>query len=82
MSLVLTVELSTTNTSKLYSINILLDCRTTGSFINCDFVCLKRINTQTIFYSILVFNIDGSPNKAGQILEVIDVVFCYWTYLE
>ena len=44
-SLVLAMELSTTNTSKLYSINTLPDCRATGSFINCDFVCSKVINT-------------------------------------
>jgi len=76
------MKLSTTNTSKLCSINVLLDCKTTRSFINCDFVCSKRINTQTISRSIPVFNIDGSPNKASQILEVVDVVFCYWTYSE
>ena len=82
ISLVLTMKLSTTNTSKLCSINVLLDCKTTRSFINCNFVCSKRINTQTISRSIPVFNIDGSLNKASQILEVVDVVFCYWTYSE
>jgi len=76
------MKLSTTNTSKLCSINVLLDCKTTRSFINCNFVCSKRINTQTISRSIPVFNIDGSFNKAGQILEVVDIVLYYWIHLE
>jgi len=29
-----------------------------------------------------VFNVDGSPNKAGLILEVIDVILQYNIYLE
>jgi len=77
ISLVLAVELNTTDTSKLHFVNVLLDYEATRSFTNCNFICSKRINTQTIFYLILVFNIDSSPNKAGQILEVVDIVLCY-----
>jgi len=29
-----------------------------------------------------VYNVDGSPNKAGQISEVVDVVLCYKTHSE
>ena len=65
MSLVLIVELSMTNNSQLYFINVLLDCRTTGSFMNYDFVHFKKINTQTILYPILVFNVNSFSNKAG-----------------
>ena len=80
--LVLLVEISTTNTSKLHSVKILLDCGATSNFIDCDFVHFKEINTQTISWSILVFNVDSSSNKAGQILEVINIVFHYKTHLE
>ena len=45
MSLVLFIEISTTNTSKLYFIKTLLDYRATGNFIDYDFVYSKRINT-------------------------------------
>ena len=72
--LVLLVEISTTNTSKLHSVKILLDCGATSNFIDCDFVHFKEINTQTISWSILVFNVDSSSNKAGQILEMINIV--------
>ena len=71
------MELSTTDTSKLHSVNALLDYRATGSFIDYDFIHLKEINTWTISCPISVFNINSSPNEAGQILEVVDIVLCY-----
>jgi len=81
-SLLLPVEIGTTNTSKLYSVEALLDCGATGSLINRDFVCLKGMNTQTLSHNIVVFNVDGSPNKAGQISEVMDIVLRYKTHSE
>jgi len=81
-SLLLPVEIGTTNTSELHSVKALLDSRATGSFIDRDFVCSKEINTRTLLRNILVFNVDGSPNEAGQISKVIDVLLCYKTYSE
>jgi len=76
------VEIRTTDTSKLHSIKVLLDSGATGSFIDRDFVCLKRINTQTLSHNIPVFNVDGSPNKTGQISEVVDILLHYKTHSE
>jgi len=73
-SLFLPVEIGTTDTSELHSIKVLLDCGATRSFIDRDFVCSKGMNTQTLSHNIPVFNVDSSPNKAGQISEVVDVV--------
>jgi len=81
-SLLLPVEIGTTDTSELYSIEALLDCGATGSLIDRDFVCLKGMNTWTLSHNIPVFNVNGSPNKAGQISEVVDVVLCYKTHSE
>jgi len=36
----------------------------------------------TLSCNILVFNVDSSPNKAGQISEVMDVVLSYKTHSE
>jgi len=66
--------------SKLHSVEALLDCGATGSLIDRDFVRLKGMNTWTLSHNIPVFNINGSPNKAGQISEVVDVVLCYKTH--
>jgi len=81
-SLLLPVEIGTTDTSELHSVKALLDNRATGSFIDRDFVCLKGINTQTLSRNILVFNVNSSSNEAGQISEVVDVLLYYKTHSE
>ena len=81
-SLLLLVEIGTMDTSELHSVKALLDSRATGSFIDRDFVCSKGINTRTLSRNILVFNVDGFPNEAGQISEVVDVLLCYKTHSE
>jgi len=81
-SLLLPVEIRTTDTSELHSVKALLDSGATGSFIDRDFVRLKKMNTRTLSWNILVFNVDGSPNEAGQITEVVDVVLHYKTHSE
>jgi len=40
------------------------------------------MNAQTLSRNIPVFNVDGSPNEAGQISEVVDVVLWYKTHFE
>jgi len=81
-SLLLPVEIGTTDTSELHSVEVLLDCGATGSLIDKDFVRSKGINTQTLSHNILIFNVDGSPNEAGQISEVMDVALRYKTHSE
>jgi len=79
-SLLLPVEIGTTDTSKLHSVKALLDCRATESLIDRDFVHLQGMNTWTLSCNILVFNVDGSPNVARQISEVVDIVLRYKTH--
>jgi len=79
-SLLLPVKIGTTDTSELHSIKALLDYRATRSFIDRDFVCSKEMNTWTLSRNIPVFNIDGFPNKAGQISKIVDVVLQYKTH--
>jgi len=81
-SLLLPVEIRTTDMSELYSVEALLDSGATGSLIDRDFVRSKGINTRTLSHNILVFNVDSSPNKAGQISEVVDIVLHYKTHSE
>jgi len=70
------------DTSELHSIKALLDSKATRSFIDRDFICSKGINTWTLSHNIPVFNVDSSPNKAGQISKVIDILLCYKTHSE
>ena len=70
------------DTSKLHSVEALLDCRVTKSLIDRDFVCSKGMNTWILSHNIPVFNVDSSPNEAGQISEVVNVVLRYKTHYE
>jgi len=79
-SIILPIEVSTTDTSEVHSVKALLDSGATGNFIDRDFVWTKGINTRSISRPIPVYNVDGSPNEAGQISEVVDVVLYYKTH--
>jgi len=81
-SLLLPVEIGTTDTSELHSVEALLDCGATGSLIDRDFVHSKGMNIRTLSHNIPVFNVDSFPNEAGQISEVVDVVLRYKTHSE
>jgi len=81
-SIILLIEVSTTDTSEVHSVKALLDSGVMGNFIDRDFVRTKGINTQSISRPIPVYNVDGSPNEAGQISEVVDVVLRYKTHSE
>jgi len=76
------VEIRTTDTSELHLVKAFLDYRATKSFIDRDFVHLKEMNTQTLLCNIPVFNVNGSPNEAEQISEVMDVILFYKTHSE
>jgi len=79
-SLLLPVEIRTTDMSELCSVEALLDCGATRSLIDRDFVHSKGMNTWTLSHNIPVFNVNGSPNEAKQISEVVNVVLYYKTY--
>jgi len=81
-SIILPIKISTTDTSEVHSVKALLDSRATGNFIDKDFVHMKGISTWSISYPIPVYNIDGFPNKAGQISEMVNVVLHYKTHSE
>jgi len=81
-STILPIEVSTIDTSEMHSVKALLDSRAMGNFIDQDFVRTKGINTQSISCPIPVYNMDGSPNEAGQISEVVDIVLHYKTHSE
>jgi len=82
MSVILPIEVSITDTSEVHSVKALLDSGATGNFIDRDFVRTKGINTRSLSHPIPVYNVDGSPNEAGQISEVVDVVLRYKTHSE
>lgn len=81
-SLMLKVELETTDTAERKSVQALVDCGATGSFIDRDFVRNNNLNTRKLSRPIPVFNVDGSANEAGQISEVVDILLRYQNHSE
>jgi len=65
MSIILSIKISTTDTSEVHSVKALLDSGAMGNFIDKDFVHMKGISTRSISCSIPVYNVDGFSNEAG-----------------
>lgn len=76
-SLDLQVELKTTDTGAEFRTRAVVDSGATGSFIDVDFVWRNSITTRKLTRPVPVLNVDGSPNEAGQIVEVLDLILRY-----
>ena len=76
-SLVIKVEIQTTDTAEVKSGPALVDCGATGQFMDRDYVEQNRLTTRKLQCAIPVFNVDGSPNEAGSITEIVDAILHY-----
>jgi len=59
------------------AMNMLIDCGTTGQFIDFEYVQSYELHTYCLPHAITVDNVDGTPNKVGHITKAIDLVICY-----
>src|SRR5215471_15034385 len=73
-SLRLQVELQTTDTQDMKAAKALLDSGASGLFANRKYIDREQLNTRKLSEPIVVRNVDGTPNEAGPIKEVLDVV--------
>src|SRR3979490_863971 len=73
-SLVIKVEIQTTDMAEVKAGPALVDCGATGKFMNRAYVEHHCLSTQKLQRPIPVFNVDGCPNEAGSIREVVDVI--------
>ena len=71
------VHLRTTDTLEEVNTNALVDCGATGDFIDEGFVERSKIPTWKLSQLVLVYNVDGSPNEAGSITKVADMIMTY-----
>jgi transposase InsO family protein len=81
-SLELEVKIETTDTGEVKAVHSLVDCGATGEFIDRDYVKANRLRTRLLSEPIPVFNIDGTPNEAGSISEVVDLILRYKNHSE
>jgi hypothetical protein len=81
-SLKIKVEIVTTDTQEAKSVEALLDCGADGLFIDQDYVQENRLTARALTRAIPVYNVDGTPNEAGSIREVVDVILHYRDHSE
>ncbi|KNZ77982.1 hypothetical protein J132_02923, partial [Termitomyces sp. J132] len=81
-SLCFDVEIETTDTQQTCGVTALLDSRAMGLFLDLKFVKCYSLTTQPLLKPILVYNIDRTPNKAGTISSVVDLVLYYQNHVE
>src|SRR6266704_5458451 len=75
--IMLPIHLKTTDTMEESSTEAMVDTSATGDFINQDFITHAKLPTCKLSQPIPVYNVDGTPNEAGSIHEVIDVIMTY-----
>jgi hypothetical protein len=78
----LQVEIKTTDDERTFRLEGLLDCGASGLFIDRDYVNRNRIPTRRLQRPIPVLNVDGTPNEAGAIKEVVSLVLRYKDHAE
>ena len=78
----LKVEIETMDTAEKKSITSLVDCRATGEFIDWHYAKSNCFNLVKLSWPIPVCNVDGTPNKAGSMTEVVNLILHYKNHLE
>ena len=76
-SLTLKIELQTTDTAETKSVTALLDSGAPGMFIDREYVKKSGFTTRTLSNPIPVRNVDGTPNEAGSITDVVELNLRY-----
>jgi len=65
------------NSNRPLAMRALIDCGTTGEFIDHEFIRAHELWTYTLPCPIGLYNVDGSPNEIGKITEAIDLMVQY-----
>jgi hypothetical protein len=82
MSLAVDVEIESMDTAVRQCMQALIDCGTTGCFIDIEWAKLNNIPTCPLTNPILVYNVDGTANDTGMITDITDVVLRYENHSE
>jgi hypothetical protein len=78
----LEVEVQTTDTARTFRLSSLLDSGASGLFIDKEYVARHAIPTRKLSRPIPVLNVDGTPNEAGAITDVISMILKYGDHTE
>ena len=75
--IMLPIHLKTMDTMDEASTEAMVDTGATGDFIDQDFVNQAKLPTRKLSQPVPVYNVDGTPNEAGSIREVVDAIMVY-----
>ena len=81
-SLTLKIELQTMDTGETKSMTALLDSGATRMFIDREYIKVSSFTTRMLSNPILVRNIDGTPNEAGSITDIVELNLQYQNHAE
>jgi hypothetical protein len=81
-SLTLKIELQTTDTGETKSVKALLNSGATGMFIDREYVKENKFDTRKLSRPIPLRNVDGTPNEAGAVTEVVGLIVRYKNHSE
>jgi hypothetical protein len=82
MSLVVEVEVESTDTTVKRRTQAFIDCGAMGCFINIEWAKLNNIPTCPLTNPIPVYNVNGTANDTGMITDITDVVLQYDNHSE
>jgi hypothetical protein len=74
MSLVVEVEIESTDSAVRRCTQALIDCGATGCFIDIEWAKLNNIPTCPLTKPIPVYNVNGTANDAGMITDIANVI--------
>ena len=81
-SLKVKVEIETTDTVEKKSITSLVNCRATGEFIDWHYAKSSCFNLVKLSQPIPVYNVGGTFNEAGSIMEAVNLILHYKNHSE
>jgi hypothetical protein len=82
MSLVVDMEIESTDTAVKQCTQALIDCGATGCFIDIEWAKLNNIPTCPLTKPIPVYNVDGTDNEASAITDIADIILRYENHSE
>jgi hypothetical protein len=77
MSLLVKMEIESTDTAVKRCTQALIDCGATGCFIDIEWAKLNNVPTCPLSKLIPVYNVDGTANDTGAITDIADVILRY-----
>ena len=70
------------DTAEIKSGPALVNCGATGQFMDWGYVECNRLSIRKLQCAIPVFNVDGTHNEAGSIMEIVDTILWYNRHME